>query len=627
MGSTHTQRAVRIANCSGAEPDPGRHMFNQAKYGQVDVITEVNLANNAEAYHRGEHNGWIPTCWEGIEMSVDIINEKRIKLVINGGCLNPKGLAEKTHELVTSKGLDLVVAYVEGDDVLDRAYDILGTSTEEKLPHLDKTNSNVQLAKDTKAFLDDKERMPIVSANAYLGIRAIRRGLDEGADIVVCGRVADASPVIAAAAWWHGWADEDYGPLAGALIAGHLIECSTYTTGANFAGFHTHDISELLDLGLPIAEVEANGECVITKHEALNGFVDADTVKCQLLYELQGTIYLNSDVKADITNIRVENESKDRVRVSGVKGAPPPSTTKLAVFYKGGYQCEMLLNATGYASRKKFALQEAQLRHKLKEWGLLDKFDILDFQWIGRPEANPSSQLASTTYLRIFAQSRDKIACAKLLPGVYTNVMQHFSGFHSTSDHRTAMPKEFLGFYPAVIAQSELEESINIISKKGDNVHKTIMGPPKKSEPIGERDNFETANPVDLSSFGETVVAPLGDVAFARSGDKGANVNFGVYVHTQEEWDWLRTVMTRAKLQELMGSTWEDWFYIERCEMAEIKAVHFVVYGPLGRGVSSSKILDALGKGFADFIRDRHIEIPKKFLGKWDSHAGVLSRL
>jgi hypothetical protein len=129
------------------------------------------------------------------------------------------------------------------------------------------------------------------------------------------------------------------------------------TTGANYSGFFRHDIAELLNLGLPIAEVEANGECVITKHPRLNGFVNSDTVKCQLLYELQGATYLNSDVKADITHIRVEDEGKDHVRVSGVKGHPPPSTTKLAVFYKGGWQCELLVNATGYATKKKFELQ------------------------------------------------------------------------------------------------------------------------------------------------------------------------------------------------------------------------------------------------------------------------------
>lgn len=291
----------------------------------------------------------------------------------------------------------------------------------------------VQLAKDTVSFLDDRNGMPIVSANAYLGGRAIKRGLQEGADIIICGRVADASPVIGAAAWWHDWADTDHEQLAGALIAGHLIECSTYTTGANFAGFFQHDILELLDLGLPIAEIDASGECVITKHPELNGFVNADTVKCQLLYELQGTIYLNSDVKADITDIRVEDEGKDRVRVTGVKGEPPPPTTKLAIFYKGGYQCELLLNATGYATAKKFALQEAQLKHKLKEWGVLDKFDILDFQWVGRPEPNPTSQLASTTYLRIFAQSLDKSACAKILPAWATNAMQHFHGMLSVA--------------------------------------------------------------------------------------------------------------------------------------------------------------------------------------------------
>ena len=168
-------------------------------------------------------------------------------------------------------------------------------------------------------------------------------------------------------------------------------------------------------------------------------------------------------------------------------------------------------------------------------------------------------------------------------------------GFHCTSDHRTALPKPFLGFYPAVISQSELEESINIISKEG-NVHRSIVGPPEKTEPIGDRVDREAENATDLSSFGETVMAPLGDVALARSGDKGANVNFGVYVHTADEYEWLRSFMTKKQMQQLMGSTWEDWFFVERCEMPGIKAVHFVIYGPLGRGVSSSKILDALGK-------------------------------
>lgn len=211
------------------------------------------------------------------------------------------------------------IAYVEGDNVLPRIQALLKPDAASRLPHLDGTNPSVRLAKDTATFLSDPGK-PIVSANAYLGGRAIRRGLEAGADVIICGRVADASPVVAAAAWWHGWSDEDYDRLAGALCAGHLIECSFYVTGANFAGFARYPTGALLNLACPIAEVDAEGLCVVTKHEALNGFVTEDTVKCQLLYELQGNIYLNSDVKADLAGVRVEEIGKNRVRVSGVKG-------------------------------------------------------------------------------------------------------------------------------------------------------------------------------------------------------------------------------------------------------------------------------------------------------------------
>lgn len=297
------------------------------------------------------------------------------------------------------------------------------------LGHLDQaTSPGVQLGDDSTSFMDNSEGMPIVCANAYLGYRAIKKGLDEGADIIICGRVADASPVIGAAAWWHGWSETDYDQLAGSLIGGHLIECSTYVTGANFAGAFRYPVKDLLNLGLPIVEITSDGECIVTKHEALNGIVTADTVKCQLLYELQGNIYLNSDVKADITHIKVVDESKNRVHVSGVRGYPPPATTKLAVFYHGGYQCEMLLNATGYATDHKWDYQEAQVRSKLKEWGVMDKIDVLDFQRVGTPKENPDSQLSSTTYMRIFVQAKDAAIAGKVGAAWLFNGMAHFAG-------------------------------------------------------------------------------------------------------------------------------------------------------------------------------------------------------
>lgn len=294
--------------------------------------------------------------------------------------------------------------------------------------HIDGTNPKVHLPQDTAVFLEDPEAMPIVSVNAYLGYRAIKKGLDDGANIVICGRVSDASPVIAAAAWWHQWSETDYDELAGALIAGHIIECSTYATGANFAGAHRYPMDQLTRPGLPIAEVSANGECVVTKYDALGGIVTADTVKSQLLYEIQGSIFLHSDVKADLTNVQVDQESRDRVHVFSVRGFPPPPTTKLAVFYHGGYQCELLINANGYATDWKYNFQEAQLRYKLAEWNLADKFDVLDFQRVGKPMEGPENQLASTTYMRIFAQAKSAETLDRLLQAWLFNGMAHFSG-------------------------------------------------------------------------------------------------------------------------------------------------------------------------------------------------------
>ena len=383
---------------------------------------EANIADLAESSMTCK---WVPTALDGINKSLELIYEKGIKIVINGGGLDPKGLAEEVQQLVQEKKLKIRVAYVDGDNLMPKVHQLL---QEAKLPHLDSANSSVLLAKTALTFLEDPQRMPVVAANAYLGYRAIKAGLELGADIIIFGRVADASPVIAAAAWWHGWAETNYNELAGALVAGHLIECSTYATGGNFSGQYQYPVSAFLNLGLPIAEVSAQGECVITKHESLNGFVTPNTIKCQFLYELQGNIYLNSDVKADLKNVSIVSQAKDRVHVSGIRGYPPPPTTKLAVFYHGGYQCEFTIYATGCATAHKWDLQEAQMRSKLKEWGLIDRFDILEFQRIGVPSENPDSQLASTTAMRTFAQSIDLTAVESIARAWTYNFMAHFAG-------------------------------------------------------------------------------------------------------------------------------------------------------------------------------------------------------
>jgi hypothetical protein len=307
------------------------------------------------------------------------------------------------------------------------------------LPHLDSPNQCVKLDPSTLDFLRPEKEMPIVTANAYLGYRAIKKGLDLGADIIICGRVADASPVMAAAAWWHNWKETDYDELAAALVGGHLIECSTYVTGGNFAGAHERPVSDFIDMGCPIAEIASDGGVVVTKHDALGGFVSEDTVKCQLLYELQGDIYLNSDVKADISRVAVRSTSSpNRISVSGVRGYPPPPTTKLAVFYRAGFQSEILINASGYATPHKWDVQEAQIKEKLRSWRALEELDVLDFQRVGVPMEDPDCQLASTTYMRIFAQGRREESVRKVAAAWNHTFMSHFPGEYHPSNRAEA---------------------------------------------------------------------------------------------------------------------------------------------------------------------------------------------
>lgn len=614
---TEIKRPIIIANCSGANMDLGVQMYRQVTLGPVDAVygdylAEMNLADNSRAYRDGKHPGWEPTCEDGIMQSLEVVSEKRIKVVVNGGALNPKGLAEKVAGVVASKKLDLKVAYVFGDDLYPEAKQIIDL----ELFHLDSSNKAVAHDPIVTQFLQSKDKVQVVSLNAYLGTRAIIKGLEQGADIIICGRVADASPVIGLASWWHGWSSTDYDQLAGSLVAGHLTECSGYTTGANFCDFYRYrPVEKLVNIGYPIAEVAHDGTFVVTKHEGLNGFVNEDTCRAQFLYELQGNDYLNSDVKALLDQVKVDNVGRNRVKVSGIVGAPPPPTTKLALFYNSGYQSEFTINATGTSQEvdAKFDLQKRQLLYYLQhDVKVHDQFDLLEFQQFAHPDENAATQELGTSSLRIIGQATTAGPLVALIKGLSMYGMQHFSGLHFSRDFRTIVPKEINSFYPAIIEQSRLKEGVTFVGGATYEAEKVAH-----FEPIGVRVSYDTAQPSDAAGFGETVTAPLSEFVLARSGDKGSNVNIGLFVHEADEYEWLKTVMSRAKLQQLIGDDWRDSYFIERVEMPHIKAVHFVVYGILGRGVSSSARVDCLGKGFGDWIRSRYVELPKKFVNRY----------
>ncbi len=370
-----------IGNCSGFYGDrfsAMHEMLEGATLGQsLDVLTgdylaELTMLILGKDQLKDASLGYARTFVRQVEDCLGLALERGVTLVANAGGLNPAGLADKLREVARGLGLDPAIAHVEGDDV--RA---LGLSED------------------------------ALTANAYLGAFGIASALSEGADIVVTGRVTDASLVVGPAISHFGWGTTDYDQLAGAVVAGHVIECGTQATGGNFSGFGELP-RDATPLGLPIAEVAADGSSVITKHDGTGGQVTIDTVTAQLMYEIQSTRYLGPDVTTHFDSIQLAQEGPDRVAISGVTGEAPPETLKVGLNLLGGFRNTMEFVVTGLDQPAKADWLKTQLAHA---WG--DLAD--DVTWTSGPVGLPGADTeeAASTRLRATVRTSDPAAAAK----------------------------------------------------------------------------------------------------------------------------------------------------------------------------------------------------------------------
>ncbi|OLN91688.1 hypothetical protein CCHL11_06645 [Colletotrichum chlorophyti] len=597
------RRPVRIGNCSGAINDGIDQIYRLAKYGNVDAITgdylaEFNIAWKAiEAKTRPEL-GYEPSfleqlAWENGE-AARLVAQKRIKIVHNGGALNPRGLAEKTNSYFKSLDIHHVkVAWVSGDNVTS----LVRHGAVGRVMHLDQPGVEFDPRRQGSDVPGE-----LLAANAYTGMTGIVRGLELGADIVVCGRCTDASPVMGLAAWWHGWQGTEYNLLAASLMAGHLIECGPYVTGGNYCG--QREVPNLHHAGFPVVEIGAEGGVIVTKPEGSNGLVSVDTCKAQLLYEIQGQLYLNPDVIADISGASFTQKAKDRVQLSGIKGLPPPPTTKLAICLLGGYQAEISAYAVGLDTDFKYEVLRKQILDQIGP----GNFTTFSIEKYGSSAADPRSQKTCTTQIRLFAQASDRESFKQFKRSVFYNGLQGYCGLHFGMDWRTMEPRPYVRYFPALIPQSKIALSVSFVD--GD------MGIAVEPRPEGDygliprQQDHEPATPIARNISSLVSRRPLGDLVFARSGDKGGNANIGFWVREASAWPWLQAFLTKRKLTELLGDDWQDEYVLERCEFSAIWAVHFVVKGILQEGVSSSSVIDGFAKSMGEFVRARFVDLP-----------------
>ena len=595
------RRPVRIANCSGFYGD----RFSAAREmlaGPIDVLTGDYLAELTmlilwKARRKDPALGYATTFLRQMEEVLGTCLERGVKVVANAGGLNPGGLADQITELAARLGLPARVAYVSGDDLAPALGDLRAVGHE--FTNLD---TGLPLA---------KADLPVVTANAYLGGWGIAAALRAGADVVVCPRVTDASLVVGPAAWWHGWRRDDWDALAGAVAAGHVIECGPQATGGNYS--FLDEITDRRYPGFPIAEVAADGSSVITKHDGTGGLVSVGTVTAQLLYEIGDPAYLNPDVIAHFDTLRLEQAGTDRVALTGTKGSPPPVTLKVALNMLGGYRSTMTMVLTGLDIDEKASHAVNLLFGLLGDAGRPEDVDIRLLRF-DRPDA-PTNELA-TAHLRITVKDKDERKAGRAFSDAVTELaLGGYAGFHTTTPPVSA--SAYGVYWPALVPAEVVTQEVHLPDEASLVVpHTTGSGDETAASLPAARDHGAPAEawPTDSGDGLAWALAdvPLGRLCGARSGDKGGDANVGLWAVSPRAYAWLRRHLTTERLRELL--TEAAHLDIDRYELPNLLALNFVVHGLLAPGVSATARPDPQAKGLGEYLRSRVVSVPADLL-------------
>ncbi len=585
------RRPVRIANCSGFYGDRLSAAREMVEGGPIDVLTgdwlaELTMLILAKNRMRDSAGGYATTFITQLEEVMGLCLERGIRVVSNAGGLNPSGCARAVEELATRLGLGPRIVWIEGDDLSLRWPELMAAGA---------TFDNV----DTGEPLGARE---VLTANAYLGGWGIAAALEDGADIVITGRTTDAALTIGPAVWHHGWKQSDFDELAGALVAGHVIECGAQATGGNYSFFT--DVPGLEHPGFPIAEIALDGSSTITKHPGHGGLVSIGTVTAQLLYEIGSPHYLNPDVAARFDSITLTQLGPDRVGISGVQGAPPPTTSKVCINLRGGYRTTVELMLTGLDIEAKAELAERSL------WACFpdgrDSFESTDVSLLPAATGDPASNDAAVARLRVTVKDRDEAKVGRAFSSRVTELaLANYPGlFLSVA---AGMSSAYGIFWPSKIPSAALEQ---IVVRDGRRTIVPCVIPGATDEGV-VRDGTAELYSVRVPA-GPSQRLPLGRIVGARSGDKGGNANVGLWVSTPPAYAWLREFLTVERLKTLMPEARD--LPVERYELPNILSINFVVSRLLGEGVASSTRLDPQAKGLGEYLRAKVVDIPEVLL-------------
>ncbi|WUQ40340.1 DUF1446 domain-containing protein [Streptomyces sp. NBC_00234] len=565
-------RALRIGNASGFYGDRFDAVRDMLTEGPLDVLTgdylaELTMLILGRSRLKDPGRGYATTFLRQLEEGLGLAHDRGVKIVTNAGGLNPAGLADAVRELAEKVGVPVRVAHVEGDS----------------LPVPD-------------GFL---------TANAYLGGAGIAACLRAGADIVVTGRVTDAALVTGPAAAHFGWRPEDHDALAGAVVAGHVLECGTQATGGNYAFFGDHDIRRP---GFPLAEIHADGSCVITKHDGTGGVVDVGTVTAQLLYETNGARYAGPDATARLDTVRLTQDGPDRVRISGVRGEAPPPTLKAGLVRLGGWRNEVVFVLTGLDIEAKARLVRDQFDDAFARSGSRPA----EVRWeLARTDhTDAGSEETASALLRLVVRDQDAETVGRAVSGAAVELaLGSYPGFHVTAPPGKGAP---YGVFEAASVPAAEVDHVAVLPDGGRV---------RVAEPVATQVLAAVAEPAlpPAPPEEETRRVPLGRIAGARSGDKGGDANVGVWVRDDDAWCWLAHELTVERFKELLPETAP--LTVVRHVLPRLRALNFVVHGLLGEGVAAQARFDPQAKALGEWLRSRYLPVPVSLLDTTEVNA------
>ena len=587
-----SKEVIKIANCSGYYGDKLSAAKELVDGGPIDVLTGDYLAELTMAIlygqkiQRGEDKGYVGTFLKQIKDVAASCKEKNIKIVSNAGGLNPSSMAHEIEQILNDLSIDLKVAYIDGDDLMPRMSELQENG-----------ESFINIEKEIALY---ESGCNPLTANAYLGAWGIKEALDNNADIVVCPRVTDAAVVIGPAAWKFNWQRDDYDSLAGALAAGHIIECGCQATGGNYAFFK--EIKSFDNVGYPIAEIQKDGSFYITKHPGTGGLVSKGTVTAQLLYEISSPAYINPDVVAHFDTLKIKDIEKDRVYVSGCRGSSPPKDHKVCINLSSGFRNGMEIILTGLDIEEKAKVFTNTLFNSV---GGKEQFDEVSIKLHRTDKDDAKTNEEAMASLAISVKSKDPDLVGRLFSAkIIELALSNIPGFFAQGGVKSSGP--VIKYWPALINSKYIKEIVHIDGKNIEVI---------PTSQLNLEDIYYQKEPIKIEKIDikDEKEIYFGEIFGTRSGDKGGCANLGVWAKNSQTFSFLYNFLTIDRLKDLLPDLRE--FKIERYELSNIESLNFYIYDILQDGVSSNDRKDGQAKSLGEYLRAKKIKVPQSIIG------------